>query len=442
MAVVTQILNGQWVFGAAFVWDTGAVPADGDDVVLLENGNIIVDDDTNALNSITQTGDASRISIPAVDKTLNCDGNASFSGWVTGPGTLAVSGSLTTGVECLFENGLQLLLDGTGTVTNNATALGGADTVINTAGTITLATDFPTIDFTRTLGAVVTDAVAIIASGNVLHSGGTGNPLITMTGDKTFTWASNTDPPARLTVADGATVTRTGATSYVRSLVVEEGGELVGDSSIVISLNGDFAPSSCAGAITGGILYISPITAHRSNTGDFTGLTCDVNINGTTDAVNFTQNGRFETTGNLIVANANNDRWVGFVVNGLLRCGDVTLGGSGNRSGVLSLGSGSHHLASVIMGDDANTANGLLLGSSSVFLSGTADGNSPDTNPMTITANGANLHGGTLLDANVVGPLHAWGVTIAGATTKDVLHEGSNAGAALGGLHSMIGVAA
>ena len=440
MATVTSIASGDWVADAATVWDTGAVPAVGDDAVIAVSHWVNVDDDTNSLLSLTQE-DGSALSI-VMAKTLDCDGDCVLAQTVDGPGTLAVSGSLTLGAQTNFGSDLQLLLDGTGTVTNNATDLGGADTVINTAGTITLATDFPTIDFTRTLGAVVTDAFAIIASGNVLHSGGTGNPLITMTGDKTFTWASNTDPPARLTVADGATVTRTGATSYVRSLVVEEGGELVGDSSIVISLNGDFAPSSCAGAITGGVLYISPITAHRSNTGDFTGLTCDVNINGTTDAINFTQNGRFETTGNLIVANGNNDRWVGFVVNGLLRCGDVTLGSSGSKSGKLSLGSGSHHLASVIMGDDANTANGLLLGSSSVFLSGTADGNSPDTNPMTITANGANLHGGTLLDANVVGPLHAWGVTIAGATTKDVLHEGSNAGAALGGLHSMIGVAA
>jgi len=59
-----------------------------------------------------------------------------------------------------------------------------------------------------------------------------------------------------------------------------------------------------------------------------------------------------------------------------------------------------------------------------------------DTVDITVTSNGANLHGGTIQDTTVTGLVHAWGV-IDGTGNTNVAHEssigpGANVGTGIG----------
>jgi len=126
-----------------------------------------------------------------------------------------------------------------------------------------------------------------------------------------------------------------------------------------------------------------------------------------------------------------------------LTCGGITLGrAAGSGSGILLCGEGIISAASVTMNHDDNDGNILAFDTCNWTSSGIIDGNNQDTNPMTVTSTGANLHGGSLLDVTCTGPLHCWGVTDSGNNSVDVMHEGSNVGAALGGMQSAIGIAA
>ena len=105
--------------------------------------------------------------------------------------------------------------------------------------------------------------------------------------------------------------------------------------------------------------------------------------------------------------------------------GSVVLGrSSGTGSGVLKLGEGMHSFVGLLYGHVDNTDNALDCEAASVFASGTIDGDN-----ITMTSAGANLHGGTITNADVTGPLHCWGVTDSGYNSVDVLHESSMSGA-------------
>lgn len=367
MASVLSTTPGTWTTAAH--WTPEGVPGIGADVEVPAGHDLTVDDDTAAVGSFTQAATAT-VTI-ANTKTLDCDGPCILADAVDGPGTLAIGGAgadvITLGADTVFGADLQLLLNGTNTITNNATALVGCDTVINTAGTITLATDFPCIDFTRTLGAIA-GAYTIIASGNVFGDTGTGSPNITMTGTggKTFDWANQAGLVSVLTIAEDAVIDIPAGTAFVSAAVFEAGSTFAGTGQLRINTPGasnwwsqaEDAVVDCelyfykaVGNDPGGNVVLQPgndlfITdngqpADTTEYNDLCAAGCDIFILGTGAG-----------------------DWVKIQVNGEFLAKDVEIGsGTTTGSGTLAL-MGTWRVDSFKAGHLSNTANALSLNSS------------------------------------------------------------------------------
>jgi len=326
------------------------------------------------------------------------------------------------------------------------------DLTVN-SGVVTQDEDCPTSgalnSFAMAGGQWIDAAFDVFAAGDILISGGT----LTSTGTWTMTESGNlssTQTFNSLVISPTKTATLTGATISKR-LDISSATAIMGAQGITVSVaanNGLITDADTdvtattglftihhivtAGTLTNGLIDLGSfdggfqLRTHSNKTfqmtGDFLAPAAILALlsYGPTEITNLDLNGNNLTVNNVLL-------------------GSVAANG---HSGNLICGEGALNIADITMGNDANTDNSVLLESCSMNLSGTFDGNSEDTNPMTITSVGANLHGGTLLDAAVSGPLHCWGVTKSGVVTDDAMDEGSNAGAALGGMHSMIGMAA
>ncbi len=315
---------------------------------------------------------------------------------------------------------------------------------LGTAGSLTSSDDFSVMgDFLLDGGTINTTDDIMTLDGDALYSSGTVTLLnLKMTGTSNTLGWSTASPLNSLEIASGATIT---SAADVWTMALAGAGDLVMNDTLEFS-------STAAGFWT----YTGQVTGtgmvdfrYQSSSPGST----DIDIDCTGGLGIRTNATHAMTFGAGLDCNAKPLKILGTGAGDLmtvnmatfgLTCGAMSLGDSGatSGSGVLNMGSGIFNVASIIMGNDANTGNVLAFDTSSVFLTGTIDGNSEDTNPMTMTSTGANLHGGTLLDVAVSGPLHCWGVTNSGVISVDVLHEGSNAGAALGGMQSMMGVAA
>ena len=90
----------------------------------------------------------------------------------------------------------------------------------------------------------------------------------------------------------------------------------------------------------------------------------------------------------------------------------------------------------IVAGNAANNGNAIALDSCSLQCSGAFDGDN-----IAITSTGANLHGGTILDCDVTGILHCWGVTDGGGNSN-AAHESPIGPAANVGTGIGMGVAA
>lgn len=408
----------------------------------MNTGNVNLTQDTLAFSGAFVMTGYSGTGLDFDTFTIKAGGDVTLDGFL-----LASSGAVQEcGGNLILNSGASvdaditiLMLAGTGslTITSNGVTMGHLE--INDGGgdaDFTLVDDLSCGDFTLTDGELIGTGQTLTASGDVTYVGGeVTNLSITMTGDESVIW-STSQLLSLLTIYTGATVTSTG---HVWTKKLAGAGAFVLDDTLEFSetANGFWAyTGQIAGTGTVDFRYQGTSPGSTDIDIDCTGgLT--IRTNGT-DTMTFgaaldcnAKPLHIEGTGGTDLMTVN-------MVTFALTCGALKLGDTDATSGsaVLNMGSGIANLASVIMGNDANDGNVLAFDTKDVFSTGIIDGNNAveDTNPMTITSVGANLHGGTLLDAAVSGPLHCWGVTISGVTTNDVLHEGSNVGVAMGGM--------
>ena len=78
-----------------------------------------------------------------------------------------------------------------------------------------------------------------------------------------------------------------------------------------------------------------------------------------------------------------------------LTAGALTLGGAGDRSGVLDFATGRHAIDSITPGHNDNQNNGLILGTCFLTLANNAD--LTNTNPVTVTSTAATIYGAVML---------------------------------------------
>jgi len=451
MATVTQIASGSWVADAATVWDTGAVPGNTDDVDATGAFDLTVDDDTNALNSFDRSGSTGTLTIASA-KTLDVDGNCTLDSMVTGPGTISVSGNLVLGGTFVRDSvDFSLLLDGTGTITDNSAynCLEGVDIEVNTAGTHTAVQAIAADSFTLTLGTYNDGGFAHLFAESITISDGTftNTGTWTKTGDSgTVENATYTRSFTDLAVAGGVTMEMSDDV-YMASLSLGDGAAVTGSLGTeilqLIKQNGSGPSSDGYWTQPSDATVSVPVRIWKCSKapGSNIALT-NKNLTVETNGENaITMDGNISLgTGNLYVRGTGTDNSQTLDMAGYnLTCGAVSLGAiaANTGKGVLYLGEGTHSIASLADGDGDTATNELYFESSSVSLSGTLDGDN-----ITTTSAGANLHGGTIQNVTSTGVIHCWGVTDGGSNSADVCHEGSNVSAAVGGMHSGIGAAA
>jgi hypothetical protein len=453
MAVVTQIASGAAVADAATVWDTGAVPAIGDTVDATGNFDLTWDDDSNALGAFYRQGSTGTLTI-ANGKTLDIDGICALDGPVAGPGTVAVSGDFLKEIGAVFSADLQLLLDGTGYITDNSTASGGADTEINTAGTVTQTTDFDTLDYTLTAGTFDANGYTLNISGNVLYSGGTVtefNPNLIGT-TKTIAWNSYGNPITLLTIDSGATIT-TAAAVWTKALAGTGAFTVNNPTYIYQEASGWW---NFTGMMTGaGALYFNNVDASpgpvpvdidvklyvQSSTNQ--SLTMGAGLNIGTRKLHVRGVGAADTMTLNMGANS-------------LVAGQVELGNAGAIAdgGILNLGTGAHSIASLATGNAANTLNAIDFDQSTANCTGAMNlDNIQATGATPINARIVFGPGGVMSnidDKGLTNPIAVWGdASVLGAGMTDVQianyvnaqsYPGSLAMMGIGGGHVAVSV--
>ncbi len=371
MATVTQVAPGNWVADAGDVWSTGLVPPIGADVDATGNFALIVDDDTNALLSFDRTGSTEPLMV-ADTKTLDVDGNCALDSVVVGSGTISVSGDLVLVADAEVGNEINILLDGTGDVTDNAFLGGGSYEVNSAAGTHTVLTDVKCHDLKRTLGAMA-GAFTWICAGDVSQSGGTGNPLITMSNAApSLAWDNLGGRLASLTFASGSTVDLTEdvySDKYILNgvdVTTSNGSCLrlreapanwwTQTSLVTVDVIADRVSNPPGGDIT---LADQNFTF---STGASRSITLDANIDIGT--------GQFNLGGAAGGAIYTLD-----MVRFALRCGPAIVGNiTGGGSGIFKCGSGTIDVASFAAGNAANAVDAIALDSCHLECSGLFNG--------------------------------------------------------------------
>ncbi|MBT3806020.1 MAG: IPTL-CTERM sorting domain-containing protein [Desulfobacula sp.] len=186
---ITSSVSGNWSVGAT--WAGGVVPGTTavDDVTILAGHNITLDNDTNALNSLTVTG------------TLT--DNAAKTVTVSGGGHVEINGSIrfTSNSILNISNGGNLTINSAGLLTQGSGAISTNDFTVNNNGAFTQGGNLTVAGNTD-----VTLATWTIQSGTFAPTGTgdvTGNLTISSTG--TLTQGAN-----RVTVTGNLTIDGSG----------------------------------------------------------------------------------------------------------------------------------------------------------------------------------------------------------------------------------------
>jgi len=316
---------------------------------------------------------------------------------------------------------------------DNITATIGAGDVtctelgIGAGGTLTSSASWSlTGDFDLDGGTFDMGTNKLTVDGSYTKTGGTlSNPgTLEMMGTGNL-YSDTTNYPDKLLLSSGADVTLiTGNSYFLNALDVEAGSQLIMGGRVIRVASAGAAPIHVEGTVTATTGYLEVVTlANYTNSSVINMPGVKLRMRG----ANFvwTQTGAL-TCGDLELYGANTGSVLTFTPTTLIAA-DVQLGTAeaANNGAILNLGAGQHSIASVTMGNDANTGNELNYDTCGITVTGTIDGNSQDTNPMTVTSNGANMHGGTILDVDCTGILHCWGVTASGTNSVDVAHESS-----------------
>ena len=279
--------------------------------------------------------------------------------------------------------------------------------------------------YTYTTGTMANNGILEMTGTGNLHSGSTNVPNFLQ-----LTSILNGD-------ATDADVTLTGTSTFKTGMDIPEGAtlNLVAQTLSPYLQTGNFNDTlHCEGDITAttGKVNIYP-NQSLSNS-----LVCNFGsvrvIMAGYDDDTWTQTGAF-TCGALAIYDHHAGHAQTFDISGNLTAANVVLGLTGNKSGILNLGGGMHSIASLTDAGATDLNNALDLDKCHLECSGILNGDN-----ITVTSTGANLHGGTIRNADVTGVLHCWGVTDGGSNSVDVAHEGSNAGAALGGTLTRIAI--
>jgi len=290
---------------------------------------------------------------------------------------------------------------------NGGTFTGHASSVVTVNG-----------NTTTPVGATVTDLHVVQGDGNAAWQSGASNYL--------SSW----------TLGAGATVNRT-ANVYTKKLTIPSDGTLTANSDKYTFLyqpaNDDFWDVHADATITSGTRADKiRVNASRANSGNLKADDVTITANGASHTL--TQSGGMEIGGTLTIAGVG-DTQMAIVANTgtITDAGDVVLGAADTKNGTWDISAAVGVVTMASLANDTATGNAFTAGAMSINLSGTINGTG-----ITVTANGANLHAGTIQNANSTGIIHCWGVTDGGSNSNDVVHEGgcgiSNPLAGVGGI--------
>jgi len=323
-------------------WSIGTPPANGDDVVLAQNGvsSPSIYDIDRTLNSITLNsiiGGATAYTISnaggfllglqsggfITDNNTNSTGDAINTGLtLNGPATITLSAGavgLSFGVNAITGTGPLTLLNNS---TNDALQLNVANTytgatIINGTGRVLAAVNgaIPTGSALTVNGSVLFQASSTIGSlaggGNVFMNG---NNTLTVGGDSTSTTFSgvyqDSGDAAALTKAGAGTLTLSGANTYTGGTTINAGTLLVngslGNASVTVANGATLGGSGAiAGAVSvqdGGIVSpgSSPGTLTLGSLALSSGSVLDYEL-GTPGVVGGGVNDLIVVTGNLVL---------------------------------------------------------------------------------------------------------------------------------------------
>ena len=372
MAAVTQIASGAWVADAATVWDGGAVPAIGDDVDATGNFDLTVDDDTNAVGSFDRSGSTGDLVIDNA-KTLDVDGACTLDGPVKGPGTIAVSGNLALAAATAFTLSPQILLDGTGNLTDNSAAPGGSDIEVNTAGTHTAATAIAADSFTLAAGTYVDGGYDHDVYGAILIVG-----TLTSTGR----WTQEASGDVRGGVFNAFAVAA-GATPNLKAVLqmrkfIHDGDDVATDAASYMTVYpaaADWWTQSPASKVSVKVV-VQNASAPPGN--DIVLNDADLDFQATAASKTVAMDANIDTGGGDLYVRGTGAQPARMIIDMAgysldTGGGKLTLGFTNTGDGQVLLGEGSHRVGDVAAGHANNDTNSLALEWCYLECSGTLD---------------------------------------------------------------------
>ena len=429
MATINQIASGQWVSEAATVWDSGLVPAVSDHVVVAGGFSLVVDSDTNALTSFNSSAQTGQLSIGG-GAALDVNGSCTLGGnQSAGSGVLACGGSLAVGAG-VSGSGLNILMDGTGSVDDQSGAFVFGDIEIDTAGAVTMSSLLTCGDFTMTAGTLVGTSQALTAGGDVLYTSATAvtDLSLTMTGTATLDWSTFADRFLDLTVSSTAVVS---LTNDCNTKALHIAGSVSGAQEILISSSGANDYLEITGDAAANVTVAVSSTVDITNAGEVSIGPATLEYRGTVNDVLYTQSGPITASGELWVNNTTALKASTLALGAGSALGDLVLGSKTiSGSGIMNLADGSHSVESVAAGHATNAANALAAATSSILMppAGVLDGAD-----ITITSTSARLTNGVLTNVALTGLLNCWGVTESTGNSGDIIHHGGvETGVAIG----------
>lgn len=292
-------------------------------------------------------------------------------------GWLDILGGLDAAHTITHTNGAgsSITCDVTGNLNLGATADTGVDITVNGAITVTQTADVYVRDFTGTAGAWSNaGAYTIVASGDVVYTGMTGNATrVSMTGTgKTINWNTSANRLASLEIATGATVS---ASSTVRTGNFFGGGSLsLGSSPFQITtVTGAWWQFTGTMTSTTGVVEVLNVLTPPGGDID---IAAPIKFRSTVDRT-IAMDGNL-WCGDLTVVSTGVDKSMVLTMGAgkSVRVGDTLLGNTGGATGngQITLASGtSNTFASIAAQDAANVGNALHLSSAYCECSGKAD---------------------------------------------------------------------
>lgn len=410
---------------------TGAHTIESNDVVM---GALTIDDDTG--DATFTLADA--MSCGAFVLTDGIFSTANFAWSVAG--ITGTGGTLNFGDSLVVAGGYDIDLDNITATAGAATLI--ADNVDTGGGSLTMTDDLIiTGNFELESGGTLTMATkTLTVSGDYINSGGTmvTPGKLTMTGATVSLKSGTSNYPASLALGATAGVTLGAASRFVGGLDVPAEATLaLGNYELrACSASAPDANSfRSEGEVTAGTgIIVFYFTSSTSNSPILNFGSVGLTVLGTSSDT-WTQTGRL-TCGALTIKDTTAGQATIFTLAGTpATMGAVTLGASGNKSGILVLGPHVYTIASVTIGHDDDANSALTLANSNILLSGILNGDSEGTNGITVTSVGANIVGTGAsaeikqVDSDAV--IHCWGLIDGGDNNQYVCHESSLGGPAV-----------